>query len=87
LPEAPASLPYNPINDVKLTLDGPYALHPALQKLWAENKEKAPFGNHISNGRSVTHAGPKAYTGFLVAPVEGRGRSFRVSKLIIKIYF
>lgn len=79
LAEAPSMLPYNAADDLLLTLDGPYKLHPALQKLWEENKGRAPFGNHITNGRKVTHAGPKPYVGMLAAPVEGRGRSLRVS--------
>ena len=70
---------YNPADDLLLTLDGPYKLHPALQKLWEANKGKAPFGNHVHNGRKEGHAGPKAYVGMLAAPVEGRGRSFTVS--------
>jgi len=80
LPEAPPSAPYNADNDLLLTLDGPHKLHPALQKLWAENKNKAPFGNHVSNLKSTKHAGPTEYVGMLAAPVAGRGRSFRVSK-------
>merc|ERR1739848_10979 len=75
LPEAPAMGPYNPADDLLLTLDGPYKLHPAIQKLWAENKGKARFGNHIGGARKEAHAGPKAYVGMLAAPVEGRGRS------------
>ena len=76
--EAPALPAYNPANDILLTLEGPYKLHPALQKLWEENKGKAPFGRHIPNGRSTTHAGPKPYVGMLIAPVEGRGYSSTV---------
>jgi len=86
LAEAPAMAPYNADNDLLLTLDGPYQLHPALQKLWAENKHKAPFGNHISGLRATKHEGPSAYVGMLAAPVAGRGRSSHHNQILTLNY-
>jgi len=86
LPEAPMKLPYDKHNDLLLSLDGPYELHPHIKNLWEENKHKAPFGNHISGLRSGRHAGPQKYVGMLIAPVEGRGRSAHHNQILTLNY-
>ncbi|CAG5107730.1 Oidioi.mRNA.OKI2018_I69.chr1.g3462.t1.cds [Oikopleura dioica] len=75
LPEAPNAAPYNATNDILLTLEGPNKLHPHLQALWEANKDKAPFGNHITNGKKDLFPGPQQYIASLPTPLMGRARS------------
>merc|ERR1712035_9015 len=50
-------------------------LHPHLQALWEANKDKAPFGNHITNGKKDLFPGPQQYIASLPTPLMGRARS------------